>query len=198
MHQLTCKFCSKVCKKPGSLAVHEKACKSNPNRIPHPNHWTKYPDYVLSDQARENFRKASSKKRHTQETKDKISRIRKKYLEENPDKVPYVLNHYSKGDSFPEKYFEELFVAEKFNLIKKHRIYLYELDFCDPEQKVDIEIDGEQHYVDSRIVESDKRRTEYLESLGWKVYRIRWSEYQKKTFEEKHKVVQHLKSLLRP
>ena len=41
--------------------------------------------------------------RHSEETKKKISEIRKKYLSENPDKVPYKLNH-SSTESYPEKY----------------------------------------------------------------------------------------------
>lgn len=196
MKTLNCKFCQKSCKKPGSLAVHEKACYSNPNRVSHPNHWTKNPSYVLSKETREKFSKASKGRKHSQETKEKISKIRKQFLLENPDKVPYLLNHYSKGDSFPEKYFEELFVAEGIKLTKKHRIHLYELDFCDIEKKIDIEIDGEQHYVDARIVKSDERRTQYLESLGWKVYRIRWSDYQKKSFAEKQESILELKSFM--
>ena len=44
---------------------------------------------------------------HSNETKEKISISRKKYLSEHPDQVPYLLNHYSKGESYPEKYFEK-------------------------------------------------------------------------------------------
>ena len=48
-----------------------------------------------------NTLKSKEGKKHTEETKRKISEIRKKYLFENPDKVPYLLNHYSKGESYP-------------------------------------------------------------------------------------------------
>lgn len=54
--------------------------------------------------------------------------------------------------------------------------------------KIDLEIDGDQHHLDPRIVESDERRNAYLTGLGWKIIRIRWSDYQKlidkKTFVE--------------
>ena len=60
----------------------------------------------------------------------------------------------------------------------------------------DIEIDGEQHYVDERIVESDKRRSRYLEDLGWTVFRIRWAEYQRMSLQEKQEVVDHIKKLI--
>jgi very-short-patch-repair endonuclease len=122
-------------------------------------------------------------KKHSDETKDKISKIRIKYLEENPDKVPYKLNHYSKGESYPEKYFRELFEKMDIEFKQEVRIGLYSLDFVIG--SLNIEIDGEQHYVDDRIVESDKRRNEFVESQGFDVVRIRWSEYQRMNYEEK-------------
>ena len=48
----------------------------------------------------------------SEETKKKISESRIKYLKENPDKIPYKLNHYSKGESYPEKYFEEIVLSD--------------------------------------------------------------------------------------
>lgn len=49
-----------------------------------------------------------SSSKHSEETKRKISEIRKKFLLEHPDKVPYKLNHSSK-QSYPEKFFENFF-----------------------------------------------------------------------------------------
>jgi very-short-patch-repair endonuclease len=141
--------------------------------------------------------KTHGARKHTEETKKKISKIRIEYLKYHPDKVPYLLNHYSKGTSYPEKYFIKLFKNEGINLKHHHRISLYELDFCDIEKKIDIEIDGEQHYLDQRIAKSDKRRTEYLESKGWKVFRIRWSDYQKMNRENKENYIQNFLSMIR-
>ena len=112
---------------------------------------------------------------HSVESKRKISKARKKFLEDNPDKVPYLMNHYSKGMSYPEKYFKKVFINENINLLYHFRLNSYELDFADPLNKIDIEVDGEQHYLDKRIVEHDIRRNEFLEKEGWFVYRIRWS-----------------------
>ena len=100
--------------------------------------------------------------KHTQETKDKISKHRKEYLRNNPDKVPYLLNH-SRKESYPEKYFTKIFINEKIDVIKNYKIGLYELDFSIPNKKIDIEVDGSQHYFDKKIVESDIRRTKFLE-----------------------------------
>lgn len=131
----------------------------------------------------------------SEETKKKISESRIKYLLENPDKVPYRLNHSSK-ESYPEKYFTELFKNENIKVTRYHYIGLYELDFCILDKKIDIEIDGEQHHIDKRIVESDKRRTEFLENLGWTIFRIRWSEYNNMRFEEKIKIINKLKDTI--
>jgi very-short-patch-repair endonuclease len=128
-------------------------------------------------------------RKHSQETKSKISRIRKAYLKKHPDKVPYILNHYSKGDSYPEKYFKGLFKRENIRLKKDHNVGTYWLDFASLGKKVDIEIDGNQHRDDPAIVKHDKNRTKWLVNKGWKVYRILWSDYKKKTIEEKKKVI---------
>lgn len=132
----------------------------------------------------------------SQETRDKISKSMRKFLAENPDKVGYVMNHYSKKTSYPEQYFLNLFEVEKIDLKHHLRVSFYELDFYNEEKKVYVEIDGEQHFRDNRIIESDRKRTEYLENLGWKGYRVRWAEYQKLDFEAKKRVVDQIKNLL--
>lgn len=129
------------------------------------------------------------------ETKMKISISRKRFLLENPDKVPYLLNHSSR-ESYPEKYFIEVFEKEGIVIQKKFRIHTYELDFAIIESKIDIEIDGSQHYLDEKIVESDKRRTKYLENSGWDIIRINWAEYQKLNLEGKRKFINELKKYI--
>jgi very-short-patch-repair endonuclease len=93
--------------------------------------------------------------------------------------APYKLNHYSKGPSYPERYWKDIFDEAGIDYVEQHQIHTYQLDFALVEEKIDIEIDGDQHYLDQRIVESDKRRNEYLENLGWKIIRVRWSQYKK-------------------
>ena len=62
---------------------------------------------------------------------------------------------------------------------EEYRVGPYQLDFAFPKLMVDLEIDGDQHHLDPRIVKSDARRTQYLNDLGWKTIRVKWSEYQK-------------------
>jgi len=134
--------------------------------------------------------------KHSEETKKKISKIRRNFLKENPDKVPYLLNHHSKGMSYPEKYFEKVFRNENIDLVYHFRIGTYQLDFSDPARKIDIEIDGEQHYCDNKIVKSDQRRNKYLEDRGWIVYRVRWSHYVSMDKEIKKLIIKEVRSLI--
>lgn len=139
-------------------------------------------------------------RKHSEQTKDRISKSRIKYLEQNPDKVPYKLNHYSKGRSYAENYWKSILDAHKLVYKEQYQIYLYQLDFAFVDSKIDLEIDGEQHYLDERISLSDQRRNEYLENLGWKIIRIRWSEFQKNKDKEAfvHTIIEQLKSTCIP
>ena len=211
---LFCKFCGKECENRNSLAQHEIRCKENPNkinacisnfnnigRIAWNKGLTKETDERVKQRGLNLHNNVKSGKTifkghpHSEETKERLSKIRKKYLSENPEKVPYLINHSSKT-SYPEKYFMELFEKENINLKYHHMINKYELDFCDLDKKVDIEVDGEQHYVDKRIAASDKDRDEFLKNLGWKVFRIRWANYQKLSLNEKRKIVEQIVKLL--
>lgn len=190
-----CQFCGRETTNIGANKAHENRCKSNPLPIVYSkkprrgghkgsNQYTKakklgLPKPIMSDETRKKLSDKAKKQKHSQETKIKISKARIKYLAENPEMVPYKLNHYSKGPSYPERYWKKIFDSVGLKYTEQYQIHTYQLDFALVEEKIDIEIDGEQHYLDERIVESDKRRNEYLKSLGWKIIRIRWSEYKK-------------------
>ena len=201
-----CKFCGKVCKNANSLRNHERLCKENPNKQFSPfikwnathNAWnkglTKETDErvkLSSETLSEGYKSgrlvnANTGTKHSDEHKKKISESRKQYLIEHPDKVPYLINHHSKGDSYPEKYFKEIF--DNKNIEYKQNYYQcgYFLDFAWPDKKIYLEVDGEQHYLDKRIVEHDKIRTQTLLDNGWTcLVRIRWSEFKQLSKIEK-------------
>jgi very-short-patch-repair endonuclease len=134
--------------------------------------------------------------KHTKETKQKLSTHRKQYLKDHPEKVPYKLNHYSKKDSYPEIYFKEVFEKESIDLKHHKDILCYELDFYNLDKKIYFEVDGEQHYVDKRIVESDIRRNKALFEEGWIGARIRWSTYQKLDNIQKQEIIKRLKQFI--
>lgn len=212
---LNCQFCHKECKNKNSLCNHERLCKQNPNRQEsklasyHQTNnsvvWnkglTKDTDPRVAAQSAslkeyyQNHDGIWKGKKHSQEEKDKIGEGVKQFLVEHPDMVPYLRNHSSK-QSYPEAYFQELFENEKLPLIYHKQISTYQLDFCNEEKLIDIEIDGDQHYLDPKVIANDEKRTSYLKSLGWTIFRIRWSDYKKLTDAEKHSVILKIKQML--
>lgn len=130
------------------------------------------------------------------EHRAKTSASMKKFYKEHPELVPYKLHHSSK-ESYPERYFNDLFAKE--NIVGFERDYYvdgYYLDYAFVDKKIDFEVDGSQHYVDPKIVEHDKVRTQQLESLGWKTFRIDWRVWQKMSNDQKHEKIEELKKLI--
>ncbi|MBU0692221.1 endonuclease domain-containing protein [bacterium] len=60
-------------------------------------------------------------------------------------------------------------LGEEF--IPQRPIGSYIVDFCCSEHNLIIELDGDSHAQDG-VPEYDEQRTEYLESLGWRVIRF--------------------------
>lgn len=107
----------------------------------------------------------------SEKTKKKISEIRIKYLQEHPDKVPYIINH-SSHNSYPELKFKKL--LEESGLtgwVYKHRNGIYEYDFAFLELKIDVEIDGGTH-TSEKVKKIDIRRDAWSKMNGWTVIRI--------------------------
>ena len=99
----------------------------------------------------------SSGRKHTEETKKKLSLIRKKWIAENPDKSPYIVAHKSRGETYPERYFREWLEKENISFQQEYRFKLYSFDFL-VNERVDLEIDGGQHKNDKRVIEHDIKR----------------------------------------
>lgn len=126
----------------------------------------------------------------SEETKQKISKSRKEFLKNNPHKVGYLLNHSSK-ESYPEKYFANLFENIGVVLTRYMRVGLFTLDFCDLDRKIDLEIDGGTHLLPA-VKEKDDRRDKQLKDLGWRVIRVSWSKFQKLSPEQKQNEFQNI------
>ena len=105
------------------------------------------------------------------EHKAKIAASRTKYLQENPDQVPYVLNHSSKRSN-PELVFEAALLAEGIDgWIAEYRSGIYSYDFAFPDIKLDVEIDGATHHQE-KVKMIDERRDAWSRANGWQVLRI--------------------------
>jgi len=130
------------------------------------------------------------KRTHTEESRKKISETRKKYLRDNPDKIPYLLNHKHKRKFYSEEYFNEC--LKDTNFINEYKVDTYSLDFAEVVNKIDLEIDGNQHFYDKKIIEHDKKRNFYLSCLGWTIIRIKWSEFLILSLAEKQRIVKDI------
>jgi very-short-patch-repair endonuclease len=131
--------------------------------------------------------------KHSDETKAKISKARKKHLAAHPEQIPYVLNHKSKGASYPEVYFKECLKVS--NYVSEYRVGLYSLDFADINKMIDFEVDGCQHRLDPRIIEHDIKRNQELIKQGWKIIRLNWSEFKKLNDLEKISIINSIKTI---
>lgn len=208
---MNCQYCGKECKNSNSLKNHERLCKLNPNKqlsgwtihnynknAKHSNRFIKAKEenriITISNETRKKLSKGFKNKHHNQETKNKISNTLKQYFENNFDKIPFINNHSSK-QSYPEKYFEELFINEDIDLKYHKRVGRYELDFYNEDLMKYVEIDGEQHNL-SYMIKHDKERDLYLQNLGWIGMRIKWSEYKKLSFEDKQNKINEIKQFL--
>lgn len=193
-----CPICNKEVKsiKMHHWKVHGGGKHHNPKRgKPGGNQFTTGMRAGRSEETKLKISVSSKGRKHSEQTKQKLSDIRKKYLEKNPDKVPYLLNHTSKI-SYPEQYFLECLSDIKDKEFQYH-VFRYKLDFANVAEKLYLEIDGEQHYVDKRIVEHDIKRTAKLKELGWEGVRIRWASFQKLTDEEKKEYIFKIRSLMK-
>ena len=120
-------------------------------------------------------------KRQTENSKLKIS---KKLIEshKNGEHPGWsFINKDINRRSYPEKWFIKN-VLEKYNFYSKYTIKeklpfgKYYLDFVILDLKIDIEIDGQQHFRTTDAINHDIIRDEFVLSNGWKVYRIAWIE----------------------
>lgn len=100
------------------------------------------------------------------------------------------------GDlSYPEQYFLDIFSSPEFcnnDFIHNYHLGPYKLDFAWPDQKLCIEVDGDQHYRTQKRIDSDTRRDKYCEERGWTIIRIKWSDFDKLNRKEREEFIDSL------
>lgn len=154
MSMRKCKFCDKEFSKT-ALGAHTVWCKLNPRL----------------EANRASLSNVMTGKTYTEERKVSHSKMRRDYLEQHPDKVPYRVNHSSK-ESYAEKSFRLL--LETHNIVgwqQEMQFGRFTLDFAFESLRLDVEIDGSTHEL-SNVMSKDKIRDEYMEEKGWQVLRI--------------------------
>ena len=123
-------------------------------------------------------------RKHSESCKKRMSDGMKLAHKEGRAKGWSFINSDESHRSYPEKWFVK-------NILKKHALYerytvkekfsfgKYFLDFAFLELKLDVELDGSQHFRNEKNMEFDRKRDEFMESNGWTVYRIAWMEITK-------------------
>lgn len=163
---MNCKFCGIELPSNRSAGGHVVWCKSNPN----------------VNNTKNKLKLTQTGKKHTADTRRRMSENKKIYLDNNPDKVPYRLYH-SSIKSFPEMTFEKYL---KLNNIKgwvyNYRFGRYSFDFAFPEWQLDIEIDGKTH-LNEKVKNSDMDRDLFVTNLGWRVIRFTAADIRNNVYE---------------
>lgn len=124
---------------------------------------------------------------HTEESKNKISEGRKKWLKENPDKHPWKKN--TKFKSQPCEYLKNKLTESNITFIPEYQPSedrFFSIDIAFPSLKLGIEINGRQHYdKDYNLKDYYKERQNYLEEMGWSIVNIYYSKaFNKETLED--------------
>lgn len=108
-------------------------------------------------------------------------------MRENPEQTAWR----KKNMSYPEKVFKDtvydLGLNNKFLIEREYSVFPYFIDYAFINEKVAVEIDGEQHNLPERKI-NDKKKDELLINHGWRVYRIT----AKKMIDEPKKVMKNL------
>lgn len=214
----TCQ-CGKTFEKANSLNAHYSHCaihkqaigtELSPNRVKGANKgkmmgWDKFDE----DRLKEIYAKSSKTlkekfatgeytgftgKTHTDETKQKIREKRVKVLSDG-------LQHgaFKNGTlSYLETWFSSLIdkngLSDTYSIKYNYHVYPYFLDFAFTDLKIDFELDGKFHYTYESNINHDKKRNEYLESKGWKVYRISIDEVNKNPELVEQEVLEYIKN----
>lgn len=125
-----------------------------------------------------NAQRSKPGKRHTEESKKKISEARIKTLKE---KGEHGWSNKKRKESMPETNFRvaltELGISAYQNYIPTGSERLFEFDFAFPEHKIAVELNGMQHYgPDGYLAPYYQERHDYLTGLGWTVHEVHYSE----------------------
>lgn len=170
-----CKFCETTFNNGLSLGGHQTHCKLNPRK----------------NETKDKISKAGMNRKVSDETKLKLSVNKLNYLRNNPDKVPYLLNHSSKM-SYPENVFKNaLEAADITGWVYNHQNSIYQYDFAFLDKKIDVEIDGGTHLTE-KVKKIDKRRDKFSNENGWIVIRFTAKEVKENVI----KCIEKLKQIL--
>ena len=190
-----CKWCKKEFeefKKGTEKANHTRWCTDNPKRstyskdlkyarskIQNPgNQYTKHEDWKITEETRKKMSEASSGRRHSEDTKLKLSDAMKKWLHDNPDKHPW--KRKDKFISVPCEVLKKKIRDMNIDFVEEFRPIpdrFFSIDIAFPEMKIGIEVNGNQHYnKDKTLKKYYQERHDLIEENGWRLIELHYSE----------------------
>lgn len=191
-----CQYCGKEVGNKGCLVIHEKSCYKNQNRIKHNNgvhtninqtSWNKGLTQETSKSIKNGHEKwmklykegkiKFNPHKWTDEEKLNLSNKRKQWLKEHPNE--HVWKRNTKFISEPCENFKNYLKTKNINFIEEYTPFNdinYCLDIAWPDEKIAIEVNGNQHYnKDGSLSEYYQKRHDLFVERGWKVFEIHYS-----------------------
>ncbi len=195
---LYCKFCGKEVHNKGCLIIHEKSCNKNPNKEKCLNRkgnkgnnkghiaWNKGLTKETDERIRKscetfskNYKEGKFKlgTPHNEESKKLLSKKRKKWLQEHKDQ--HVWRRDSKFLSIPCENLKLFLKNKGINFVEEYEPFddvHYCLDIAWPDEKIAIEVNGNQHYnKDGKLSDYYQKRHKLFEDRGWTIFEIHYS-----------------------
>ena len=189
-----CKYCGKEVGNKGALINHEIACNLNPNKIKNPNRnghraWNKGLTKENNNSLNQISIKLKNKynngelipsflnKHHSEESKILISEKRKQWLKDHKDQ--HVWRRDSKFLSIPCENLKQYLRDKGINFVEEYEPFddiNYCVDIAWPDEKIAIEVNGNQHYNrDGSLSKYYQKRHNLFISRGWKLFEIHYS-----------------------
>lgn len=108
------------------------------------------------------------------QTKEKKSQLSKQLMRQGKIK-PWQSRNIT---SYPQRFFIKVLNFNNISYQREKHVGKYFLDFViqTPKGKIDLQIDGKQHWMISQQIQSDKLKDKYITNQGYIVYRIQWNQ----------------------
>lgn len=176
---ITCKHCSKQIANHSDAGAHTRWCLLNPDRKQNKNSLPKNCT-ICGSEFISRGKTCSNKCANTvtDDTKKILSKRRKKYLKENPEKHPW--KRENKQSSVPCTNVKEYLSKQNIQYIDEYTPLLdraFSIDIAFPHIKTGIEINGNQHYDSSgKLKPYYQERHDLIEGAGWKLIEVHYSQ----------------------
>jgi hypothetical protein len=121
---------------------------------------------------------------HSAETKAILSIKRKNFLKQNPE--AHSWKNSDKHNSVPCENVKKFLLDNNYNFIEEFtplKERFFSIDIAFPDQKIGLEINGNQHYnSDGTLKPYYQERHDLIESAGWRLIEIHYSQCFKNDF----------------